>query len=546
MPNTFSLAAGLLLAAFASGAQAAQVCFYDGTQYGGTSFCSDVNNPALNATWNDKISSVRVPAGVTLRLYQHSNYGGRMLQLSADTPDLNGPDLGFSNIASSYQLTQSPPQADVWVTYPDRSRLISWDGKRSFDTNASVDGTTITVDENTRYQTMEGFGGALTDSSAWLIRNRMNATQRNALMQALFGFNDGNAGISYLRLPLGASDFARSHYTYDDSCCDLTGFSIDHDRTDIIPLALQAKGLNSSLKFMGTPWSPPAWMKTSQVLGSGKLNPAYYPLYATYMRRVYDDFKAAGVTFSALTIQNEPQFEPGSYPGAKYEWYEELNFVRDHLSPRMSGTGVKLLTFDHNWNLDWYPKAVMAEGGAFYDGSAWHCYGGDVSAMSGMHTAHPTKSIYLTECTGTFAHSNFGANMKWNMQNMFIGGVRNWANAVMLFNLALDPAGNPHTGGCPDCRGIVTVNQSTGAVTYNEEFYAIAHFARFVWPGARRIASSNSTDGRFISAAFRNTDGRKAMVVLNQGTTAGAFRTVFQGRSVSVHLPVNGVATLFW
>jgi len=365
-------------------------------------------------------------------------------------------------------------------------------------------------------------------------------------MQALFGFNDGNAGISYLRLPLGASDFARTQYTYDDTCCDLTGFSIDHDRADIIPVALKAKGIDSAIKFMGTPWSPPAWMKTSNALGWGKLSTDYYALYATYLRRVFDDFKAAGITFSAMTIQNEPQFEPGSYPGTKYEWYEELNFVRDHLAPRMSGTGLNLVTFDHNWDMDWYPKSVMNEGAGLYEGSAWHCYGGDVSAMSGMHDAYPTKSIYLTECTGAIGNGTFGDNLKWNMQKMFIGGTRNWAKVVMLFNLALDPSGNPHTGGCSNCRGVVTIDQATGNVTYNEEFYAIAHFARFVWPGAKRIASTNSSDGRFISAAFRNTDGRKAMVVLNQSTTAGNFRTVFNGRSVSVYLPASGVATLFW
>ena len=438
--------------------------------------------------------------------------------------------------------------ADVWVTYPDRSRLISWDGGRTWANDASVTASTIVVDESTTYQTMEGFGAALTDSAAWLIQKKLSSAGRAAVMQSLFGFNDGNAGISYLRIPLGASDIALSQYTYDDGAADpnLARFSIAHDLSYIIPTAQQAKAIDASLKYMGTPWSAPAWMKTSHNLTYGKLDTAYYPNYANYLRKVYDGYKAHGVTFDAMTIQNEPQFEPYSYPGMKYEWYDELNFVRDHLSPKMSGTGVKLLSLDHNWDLLWYPEAVMNEGSAYYAGSAWHCYGGSYTAMGQMHDAYPHKDIYFTECSGTFSSNDFGANMKWNMQNLFIGGTRNWAKTVLLWSLALDPSGNPHTGGCSDCRGVVSIDQSSGQVTYNVEFYAIAHFARFVWPGAVRIASTQSGDGNFVGVAFRNADGHKALVVLNQGATFGTFKVVWNGQSVSQSLPASGVATLFW
>lgn len=287
-------------------------------------------------------------------------------------------------------------------------------------------------------------------------------------------------------------------------------------------------------------------MKTSGSLYTGKLNQTYYPLYATYLRKVYDAYAANGVPFHAMTVQNEPQFEPGSYPGMKYEWYDELNFVRDHLAPRMGGTGVKLLSFDHNWDMDWYPRAVMNEGQASYAGSAWHCYSGNPSAMSGVHSAYPGKDIYLTECSGTFANSSFGANLKWNMQNMLIGGTRNWAKTVLFWSLAQDPSGNPHTGGCSNCRGVITINQTNGAVTYNEEYYALAHFARFVWPGAVRIGTTDSSDGRFIGVAFRNANGAKALVVLNQGSVAATFKMVWAGKSVTQTLPASGVATVFW
>lgn len=437
---------------------------------------------------------------------------------------------------------------DVWVTYPDRSRLISWDGARTFVSNAEITPSTITVDESTTYQTMDGFGASLTDSAAWLIQTKLSSSQRADAMQHLFGFNDGNAGISYLRIPLGASDMALSHYTYDDGAPDpgLLRFSISHDFQSIIPVALQAKTIDASLKFMATPWSAPAWMKTSNNLNNGKLSTAWYPTYATYLRKAYDAYNERGVRFDAMTIQNEPQFEPGTYPGMKYEWYDELNFVRDHLAPRMAGTGLKLLTLDHNWDLLWYPKAVMNEGASLYAGSAWHCYGGSVSAMGEMQAAYPHKDIYFTECSGTFANNNFGDNVKWNMQNLFIGGTKNWAKTVLLWSLALDPSGNPHTGGCDNCRGVISIDQSNGQVSYNEEFYCIAHFARFVWPGAVRIGTADSADGKFVGVAFKNQDGHKALVVLNQGSAAGTVKVVWAGRSVTQNLPASGVATLFW
>lgn len=214
--------------------------------------------------------------------------------------------------------------ADVWVTYPDRSRLISWDGARTFVPDAEITPSTITVDESTTYQTIEGFGASLTDSAAWLLQTKLSSSQRAVAMQHLFGFDDGNAGISYLRIPLGASDLSLSHYTYDDGAPDpdLTRFSISHDLQYIIPVAVNAKRIDSTLQFMATPWSAPAWMKASTDLNYGKLSTAYYPTYATYLRNAYDAYERNGVRFAAMTIQNEPQFEPGSYPGMKYEWYD--------------------------------------------------------------------------------------------------------------------------------------------------------------------------------------------------------------------------------
>lgn len=443
---------------------------------------------------------------------------------------------------------QSATAVDVWVTHPDRSRLISWDGTRNFAADGNVTASTLTVNESQTYQTMEGFGASLTDSAGWLIWNKMSATQRNNLMQSLFGFNDGNAGLSFLRIPLGGSDMALSHYTYNDGTADpnLTRFSIAHDLTYIVPLARQAKTINSSIRYMGTPWSPPAWMKTSNSLNNGKLKPEYYQTFANYLKKTYDAYNAQGIKFNYLSVQNEPRFEPGSYPGTLYEWYDELNLVRGNVYPTFNGTGVKFLALDHNWDLGWYPKAVLNEGSAYYEGTAWHCYAGDKSAMTDVRNSYPGEGVFITECSGGFWATNFGNNMKWNMQNLFIGGTKNWAKSVLFWSLAQDPSGNPHLGGCSNCRGVVSINQSNGAVTFNEEFYSIAHFARFVWPGAVRIGTADSSDGKFIGVAFRNTNGSKALVVLNQSSSTATFKMVWNGKSIQQSLPASGVATVFW
>ncbi|WP_034341708.1 glycoside hydrolase family 30 protein [Deinococcus misasensis] len=454
---------------------------------------------------------------------------------------------------------QSSTAVDVWVTHPDRSRLISWDGTKNFVNDGNVTASTLTINEGQTFQTMEGFGASLTDSAGWLMWYRMSAAQRNNLIQSLFGFNDGNAGISFLRIPLGGSDMAVTHYTYNDGTADpsLSRFSIGHDLTYIVPIARQAKTINSSIRYMGTPWSPPAWMKDSGSLNYGKLKPEYYQTYANYLKKTYDAYNAQGIRFNYMSVQNEPRFEPGldpdpakRYPGTKYEWYDELNLVRYNVAPTFNGTGVKFLTLDHNWDLGWYADAVLREGSAYYEGSAWHCYAGDTSTMVSTTTyfrnTYPNKGIFFTECSGTFEHNNFGDNLKWNMQNLFIGGTKNGAKTVALWSLAQDPYGNPHLGGCGNCRGVVTINQSNGAVTLNEEFYSIAHFARFVWPGAVRIGSTDSSDGKFTGVAFRNTNGSKALVVLNQSSSTATFKMVWNGKSIQQTLPAKGVATVFW
>jgi glucosylceramidase len=179
-------------------------------------------------------------------------------------------------------------------------------------------------------------------------------------------------------------------------------------------------------------------------------------------------------------------------------------------------------------------------------GVAWHCYGGDVSAQTRVHDAHPDKDTYFTECSGGQWATDWGENLKWLTRTLVVGTTRGWARGVLLWNLALDESHGPHLGGCGDCRGVVTINSATGAVTRNVEYYALAHASRFVRPGARRIASTSGIEG-LESVAFRNADdGGKVLLVVNAAAAARSFAVRAGGRSFRFTLPAGAVVTFRW
>jgi glucosylceramidase len=373
---------------------------------------------------------------------------------------------------------------------------------------------------------MIGFGAAMTDASAYLIQQKMSAHDQEALLQDLFGRRYG-IGMSFIRVPMGASDFSLRHYSYDDMSGTATDsalahFSIDADRADKLPLLRRAVAINPQLKVMASPWSPPGWMKTTNSLVMGTLLPKFYDSFTDYFVKFIRAYGAEGVPIHAISLQNEPNFEPADYPGMKMDPKARADVIGKHLGPRFAAAGINALIWDwdHNWDLPQQPLDVLADADArnYVQGVAWHCYNGDVSAQSTVHDAHPDKDTYFTECSGGDWSPKFDENLKWTVKTLIIGAPRNWARGVLLWNLALDEKDGPHLGGCGNCRGVVTINSATGAYTRNVEYYALAHVSKFVRPGARRI-SSESNDSTLSSVAFRNSDDNsKVLIVLYTGT----------------------------
>jgi glucosylceramidase len=432
--------------------------------------------------------------------------------------------------------------AHVWVTTPNGAERMHDRGTVAFGTTPpSV--PTVVVDPTLTFQEMRGFGGSITDSSATVLY-RLSPVARDATMRSLFDPATGD-GLDYLRQPIGASDFvATAVYTYDDVPAGQTDypqahFSIAHDQAQILPLLRQAEALNPRLQIMGSPWSPPAWMKTSGSLIGGRLidDPRIYRSYALYLLKFVQAYRAAGVTVDAITVQNEPQNRsPSGYPGTDLPSWQEDQVI-DQLGPmlRTAGLHTRILAYDHNWSehpndiastrpdetadIDSYPQNVLTSPAArWVDGVAYHCYFGDPSAMRALHEHFPDKAIYFTECSGSQSSdpaNTFSDTLKWHARNLIIGTTRNWAETVISWNLALDPSGGPHVGGCDTCTGIVTVGPGD-TVTNNAEYYTLGHLARFVAPGAVRIASTSfgttGWNGQVMDVAFRNPNGTTVLV----------------------------------
>jgi glucosylceramidase len=289
-------------------------------------------------------------------------------------------------------------------------------------------------------------------------------------------------------------------------------------------------------------------MKTTKSLIKGQLEPQYYDAFARYLARTVEEFGHEGVPLSMLTIQNEPDFEPGDYPGMRVNPPERAIIIGRHVGPTLRARGLKtqILDYDHNWDKPELPLAVLADPVArsFIVGVAWHCYNGDVSAQTPVHDAYPDKDAWETECSGGEWAPKFAETLGWMTDKLIIGGANNWSRGTLLWNLALDPEHGPHHGGCGDCRGVVTIDPATGAITRNVEYYVLGHASRFVFPGAYRIGVTKHSDA-IEAAAFLNPDGSR-VAILHRTFGHEPVTIALDGEHFTVPLPAGAVATLRW
>ncbi len=445
-----------------------------------------------------------------------------------------------------------------------RQALTPQPGLR-FSSLAPTAGPVITVQDRTRYQRFRGAGGAMTDSSAWLIGTQLPPGRRAWLLRHLFGPTGIN--LNLIRLPIGASDFTagRVPYTYDDlhigqTDPTLSRFSIAHDEAYIIPVLRQAIGLAERPYVMAAPWSPPGWMKTNDALGnwadSGRLLPSAYAPLAQYFVRFLEAYAGQGVQVQAIDPQNEPG-QQSTYPGLNLAATEEASFIASDLAPALDAAHLhpQIFGFDGVWSGAKRFAWVLLDSPAapYLSGIATHCYYGSPTVMTGLHLVKPGLEQIESECApGT---------LSFPIPEMEIASLRNWATGLQLWNLALDTRGGPveaPNAGCRGCRGIVTIDPATGQVSFGRNYYQLGQVSKFVDPGAVRIASNTfvSYAYPFLGAdiaslglddvAFRNPDGTEALIVYNGGTRALGF-SVHEGRRYfSDKLAAGTMATFSW
>lgn len=457
--------------------------------------------------------------------------------------------LVFASVALlSGTFSFSQGKVNYWLTDPDRSVLFQQQPVLSAAAGAGT-GDVISISSTQTYQIIDGFGFTLTGGSAQHIFN-MDAAKRAALLQELFAWNGNNIGTSYLRISIGSSDLDDHVFSYDDlasgdSDVNLVKFNLGPDKKYLIPVLKQILAINPHINILGSPWSPPAWMKTNNSTEGGSLLPKYYDAYANYFVKYIKAMKAAGITINAITIQNEP-LNPKNNPSMVMQPDEQASFIKKSLGPAFKKAGITthIILYDHNADRPDYPVTVLndAEANKYIDGSAFHLYGGAIEALSQVHEAYPAKNLYFTE-QWVGAPGNLKGDLGWHVKNVIIGSMRNWSRTALEWNLAANSALEPHTpGGCTQCLGAVTIDGNV--VKRNPAYYIIAHASKFVRPGSVRIESS-AVNG-LANVAFKTPGGKMVLLVENEGEAARTFAVNYLGQSVSATLNAGAVATFVW
>ncbi|HEX9511612.1 MAG TPA: glycoside hydrolase family 30 beta sandwich domain-containing protein [Puia sp.] len=450
-------------------------------------------------------------------------------------------------------------KVNKWLTDPSASvffgkqEALDWKpgaGKASSVAEAGGSEAVIRVDPGQTFQSIDGWGWALTGGSAQQII-KMSAPARAALLKELFGVAGKQIGGSYLRVSIGASDLSDHVFSYDDIPAGQTDTALAHfdlgpDKQDVIPVLKEILAINPTIKILGSPWSPPVWMKTNQDSRGGSLLPEYYGVYARYFVRYIREMQKAGIRISAITIQNEP-LHPGNEPSMLMPATEQAAFIKSALGPafRKAGLKTKIIIYDHNADKPEYPISILNDADArqYVDGSAFHLYGGKIEALSQVHEAYPDKNLYFTE-QWVGAPGDFSKDIPEHVRNLIVGASRNWSKTVIEWNLASDPFYKPHTdrGGCDRCLGAITIDGDK--VTRNPAYYIIAHAAKFVRPGSVRIASNS--DDSLPNVAFRTPEGKIVVIVLNDGNGPAAFSIDYKGKRIGDRLDAGAVATYVW
>ena len=440
-------------------------------------------------------------------------------------------------------------KAEAWVTTTDESSKLLKQNDLFFNADPNSN-QTIEVNPSQKFQTVEGFGFSLTGGSAQAIL-KLEKSKREALLQELFSRKENAIGLSYLRISIGASDLNEKVFSYDDMPEGQTDLKLEHfnlgpDLNDVIPVLKEILAINPNIKIMGSPWSPPVWMKDNGSSKGGSLQPKYHQVYAEYFVKYIQAMKSHGITIDAITPQNEP-LHPGNNPSLLMLAEQQAEFIKNNLGPAFAKANIKtkIIVYDHNCNKPEYPLTILNDPKAlpFVAGSAFHLYEGDISALSKVHDAYPNKDLYFTE-QYTGSGSSFESDLKWSVKNVVIGSMRNWSKNALSWGLANDEFYKPFTpGGCSTCKGALMIDQNQN-IKREVGYYIIGHASKFVPEGSVRIGSNIS--GNLYNVAFKTPTGKIVLIVENDGNATETFNIKYNQKQVLTSLNAGSVATYVW
>jgi len=440
-------------------------------------------------------------------------------------------------------------------------------------------GAVLMLHPDMTFQTITGIGGSFTEASAYLL-NQLSEGNRRKILEAYFG--DEGARYSLTRTHINSCDFSLGNYSYAPVPGDkeLAHFSIDEDRPDLIPMIKQAQEISSEgFKIIASPWTAPPWMKDNGDWRGGKLLPEYLDTWALFFSKYLDAYRAEGIDIWGITVENEPLGNAENWESMHFSAEEMNAFVRDHLGPRLEADGqqVKLLGYDQNRDELQHWVDVMYDDPAaarYFDGTAIHWYASTFEwfpdVLQYAHAKAPGKHLIETEgCVDAevpkwqddaWYWRREATDWGWDWASPetkhlhpkyvpvyryardIIGCLNNWVDGWVDWNMVLNRQGGPNWFE-NWCVAPVIVDPDADEVYFTPLYYTMAHFSKYIRPGAQRIGLTLD-DEALMATAVKNPDGSLVVVILNQQAEAKPLRLDVLGQSVSLRVSGQAIQTV--
>ena len=486
----------------------------------------------------------------------------------------NTNQIGFILVMILTSCTQ-PLEVEVFETSESGNNLT----KRT-DFVATANPSTITLDDSKEFQVITGFGGAFTESSAYLL-NQVSKANRDRILRAYFA-KDG-ARYSLTRTHMNSCDFSLNNYSYTAVAGDaeLKHFSVDEDREDLIPMIKDALAVSEDgFRLFASPWSAAPWMKDNKSWVGGKLLPEYYDTWALFFSKYVDAYKAEGIDIWGFTVENEPHGNGENWESMHYSPEEMTHFVQHFLGPKLEADGkgdLVILGYDQNREgiREWVDVMYKDEASSkYYDGTAVHWYESTYdyfpTELQYAHEKAPDKYLIQTEAcidaevpvwqddkwywkkeatdwgydwreaSKKYLHPKYAPANRYARD--IIGCLNNWVDGWVDWNMVLDTKGGPNWAN-NWCIAPVIVDTEKDEVYFTPLYYIMSHFSKHIRPGAIVIDAQNSDKELMVTAA-KNPDASIAVVVFNEGTFPKNFELSLNGLTKTISISPKAIQTI--